>query len=221
MRRLLAQSEMIVVRADDHVLFGFARQIAGHVVHGLYPRSRSTLPEPGSFRERERRGCRSLSMALHDLFELLPAADEPARRLRRDLHERNAGVGRAGCACRSPRAGRIRWMVGAIVDQDHAARAVVLGVDDFAEEVRVLGVHLCPRRRSSRRTPAAHGAGSGRSCPSRRCRRSRRNCTRPRRDPVSGEHHAARHFPARGEVERDEIVLELQCSGLAGLRVSN
>ena len=40
-RELLAQAEVVVVRADDHVLVGLARQISGHVVRRS-SRSRST-----------------------------------------------------------------------------------------------------------------------------------------------------------------------------------
>ena len=35
-RVLIAQTQMIVMRADDHVLVGVARKVGGHVVHGLH-----------------------------------------------------------------------------------------------------------------------------------------------------------------------------------------
>ena len=105
-------------------------------------------------------------------------------------------------------------MAGAIVDQDHSARAVVLGVHHFAEKLRVLGVDFAGEyallvellrfvTQDQRQLVLDVHAGVIVVV------------VFARRDSVSDEDDAARDLSARGKVEGNEFVFEFECGGLS------
>ncbi len=100
-------------------------------------------------------------------------------------------------------------MVGAIVDQDHAAGPMVLCVHHFAEKLRVLGVNLAGEHallvellrfmpQNQRQLPFHIHAGVVVVI------------VFASRDSISDEHHFSRHLRARREIERNEILVKLE-----------
>ena len=137
---LVAQPQMIVVRADDHVFRAGPRQIGRDVVHGLRFVRNIDLQIDGQFSECERP---RLQIAIDIGFDLAQVPSfgakplfsrprpSPARRKcpRREGRPWNR-IPRVCLPCRVRRH---------VVDQDHAARAVRFRVGHFIDEGRVGG----------------------------------------------------------------------------------
>ena len=143
--KLLAQAEMIVVRADDDVLAGFAGKVGGDVVDRFHfapdvdvhvemqcCRAERTIPD-----------AEFLSMSLSMASRFLPLrASQWFTTVGLHLHELDAGVVRARGGAEFLQIVGVAGMRADVVDQQHRLGAVNLGVGGLAEDLRVRGVDL-------------------------------------------------------------------------------
>ncbi len=137
-RIVVATTEMIVVRANDDVLIGLARQVSEDVVHGG-PR-RFDVDVDGHVQrigksERLRLGG-VVDLSLHVCKRLACALAPPVRRIILHLHQDDPGV--FGTADAAEARQEIFLAVAQLsVDQHQCLGAVVACVDGFGDQLRV------------------------------------------------------------------------------------
>ncbi len=133
---------MIEMGADYDVLIRQSGQIADHVVHGF---DHALDIHVGAHFERIRQRKRMrLEIAVDGrgfFVQILAGRFDPARRdFEADLHEGNAGVVRPDGLAKFFHVVGIAAMIGLVVDENDAARAVQFGIDGFAEKLRVFSI---------------------------------------------------------------------------------
>ena len=197
--------------AQDHVFLRLARQVARHVADRLHLalqlHRRAHLD---GIRQGERLRLQVLVDGRRELLQVLAGRREPfLDRRRLHLHKRDPGVDRPRGASELLQVVRIAAVVGAVRHQQHAHSTVAFGVDRLAPELRVPGEELAHEHALLvvfLRLVAQHHHDLVFHIQARVVV----VVVLGRRDPVTRKHQPPSQFPAGGEVERQEILLELQ-----------
>src|ERR1700722_7361429 len=208
---LPAQAEMIVMRADDHVLAGFAGQVRGDVVDRFHFTSDIDIQvQAQRFGQGEGFRMQVLIDAALDGFQVLAAQGQPAVHYAGfDLDELDAGIVRAFRASEFLQVVGVARMRADIVDQQHGFGSMKLGVGGLAENLGVSGVDLAfehalfvelLRLVAQQQYDLAFHIQP----------RIIVVIVFGRGNPKAREDHCAGYFAGRGKIQRDEILLELQ-----------
>ena len=146
-RKLFAQAQMIVMRADHDIFRGLAGQVRGHIVHRFTSRARHPRRvHLQRFGKRKRARLQILIDARSISSGFLPRPCEPRLAIvYLHLHKGNPGIAGPAVGPNSPSSSASPRMRRDVVHQNHAARAMHLGVRGLLQNVRV-SVRLLPSK---------------------------------------------------------------------------